>query len=311
MNLRDLQYVRAVAEHGSFTRAAQVASVSQPALSNQIKKLEAELGQDIFVRAKFDVHLTPFGEALIVHATDIQRSVDQMESLAKQFSQKKAGTIRIGTTPTLASYLAGYLRGLFAETHPNVRLIMSEAYPEALANMVSDGSIDIAFIARKTFETIQSSRSQPMNFAPLWDEALYLAVRDAHPLTDGAGILAHDVPADLLIRFSISFGYELEARLPSPTGEAADIAGIDMQTARFETVCRQIAFCDACTIVNAVAAEKLKRDGLGLSFVPFLDHDSHRVLGAMTRVDAANAAVVEKMRDYSLTASPEGTTPAR
>lgn len=311
MNLRDFQYVRAVAEQGSFTRAAQVVSVSQPALSNQIKKLEAELGQDIFIRTKSDVRLTTFGQELLVHILDVQRSVRRIESLAKEFGQRNIKKIRIGTTPTLASYLSGYLRKLFSESCPDARLIMSEAYPDALATMVEDGSIDIAFIAKKTFETIQPALNTQMRFTPLWDEPLFLAVREKHPLTARTGILAHEVPADLLIRFDISFGYDLEARLPTPTGEAAEDAGIDVQTARFETVCRQIAYCEACTIVNAVAAEKLRRDGLGLSFVPFVDHDNYRVLGAMTRGDADNTKPIEKMLTYRMTACPDGTTAAR
>jgi len=154
MNLRDLQYVSAVAEHGSFTRAAQMTSVSQPALSNQIKKLEAELGQAIFV-------------------------------------------LRIGTTPTLAPYLAEYLRQFFGQICPGERLIVSEAYPTALADLVNDGEIDIAFIAQKSFAAIQETFNGAMAFAPLWDEEVYLAVRAGHPLANGQAIYAHDVPADV------------------------------------------------------------------------------------------------------------------
>ena len=311
MNLRDLQYVSAVAEHGSFTRAAQMTSVSQPALSNQIKKLEAELGQAIFVRAKTAVHLTPFGQALLAHVIDIQKSVAEIENLAKVHGHKKANDLRIGTTPTLAPYLAEYLRQFFGQICPGERLIVSEAYPTALADLVNDGEIDIAFIAQKSFAAIQETFNGAMAFAPLWDEEVYLAVREGHPLANGQAIYAHDVPADQLIRFPIPFGFALEARLPASTGEAFDMAGIDMKTARFQTVCRQLVFCDACTLVNAVAAKRLQRDETGLHFIPFQDPDRCRVLGVLTRAQPAGNDLVAKIKTFSATQAPEGTTPVK
>ena len=308
MNLRDLHYVLALAEQKNFTRAAQVASVSQPALSNQIKKLEAELGHPIFIRTKGDVRLTPFGEKLIVHAHDVATSVAQINALAQQHRDNQTDTIRIGTTPTLASYLARYFRQLIADTCPETSLIISEAYPEALVDMVIDGAIDIAFVAQKSFDVIAPTRATPIRFTPLCEEQLFLAVRKDHALAGQNGIWAADVPADQLIKFDISFGFGLETQLPQPTGQGAASAGVDMQTARFESVCRNLAFCDACTLVNAVAAEQLQQSGFGLCFIPFHDRENRRVLGAVTLPQLPNNDVVEKLQTQFAANPPAGIT---
>jgi len=310
MNLRDLHYVLALAEQKNFTRAAQVATVSQPALSNQIKKLEAELGHPIFIRTKGDVRLTPFGEKLIVHANEVATSVAKINALAKQHRDIQTETVRIGTTPTLASYLARYFRKLFADVCPETNLIISEAYPEALVDMVIDGTIDIAFIAQKSFDVIGSKRSTPIIFTPLCEEQLYLAVREGHALAGQNGIWAADVPADQLIKFDISFGFGLESQLPTPTGQGAALAGIDMQTARFETVCRNLAYCDACTIVNAVAALQLQDSGFGLNFIPFHDRGNLRILGAVTLPQLPENNAVEKLQKQFAANPPAGISAA-
>ncbi|MEL6315950.1 MAG: LysR family transcriptional regulator, partial [Pseudomonadota bacterium] len=71
MNLRDLEYVAAVAKLGSFSGAADACHVSQPALSNQIRKLEKELGMDLFIRASGDTRLTAFGERVVAVAQEM------------------------------------------------------------------------------------------------------------------------------------------------------------------------------------------------------------------------------------------------
>lgn len=311
MNLRDLQYVIAVAKHRNFTRAAQVVAVSQPALSNQIKKLEAELGLPIFERGREGVDLTPFGSELLSHAEQVTQIVDSIGDLARKHQTTHLPPIRLGMTPTLAAYLSLYFRDLFAEVAPERKIVIVEEYPVALAKMVENRSVDMAFIARKSFDTIYHGSKQPMDFASLWLEPLYLGVRTGHPLCEKASIWAHEVPADQLLRFQISFGYELEQNLPKASDAVAEAAGIDVSTARFETVCRYVAQSDTCTMVNAIAAEQFKRDGFGLSFIPFDDEGNMRELGALTRPQYPNPEIVSAMANGISRTPPRGTVASR
>ena len=307
MNLRDLQYVIAVAEHRNFTRAAESVAVSQPALSNQIKKLEAEFGSPLFQRAQGSVELTPFGRELIGTAKQVIELVDNMRDIARKHLTLENQPLRLGMTPTLAGYLSLYMRELFETIVEYRKVIVVEEYPVALAKMVEERAVDMAFIARKSFDKIYEDNKRPPNFTSLWLEPLFLAVRAGHPLATKSSIWAHQVPADQLIRFSISFGYDLEHDLPEPSESAAESTGIDVKNARFETVCRYVAQSDACTIVNAIAAEQFKSDGFGLSFIPFDDDGNMRELGVLTRAQYPNPEIITALQAGIRNDAPAGT----
>jgi len=307
MNLRDLHYVIAVAEHRNFTRAAEAAAVSQPALSNQIKKLEAEFGSPIFQREQGGVHLTAFGRELVSNAKQVVELVDKISDVARKYRTSENQPLRLGMTPTLAAYLSLYLRELFASITGDRKVIIVENYPVALSKMVTERSVDMAFIARKSFDKIFEDAKRPHIFTSLWLEPLFLAVRSNHPLTQNSSIWAHQVPADLLIRFSISFGYDLEEDLPTPSDSAVESTGIDVKSARFETVCRYVAQSDACTIVNAIAAEQFKCDGFGLSFIPFNDEGNMRELGVLTHPGFPHPDIITALQEGVRRDAPAGT----
>ncbi len=146
-----------------------------------------------------------------------------------------------------------------------------------------------------------------MEFTSLWLEPVYLAVRKGHSLLQRGSIWAHQVPAEQFLRFEISFGYELENDLPTPVEDVAERTGIDVKTARFETVCRHVAESDACTMVNAIAAEQFRRDGFGLEFIPFNDEGSVRELGALTRPEYPYPETLTGLRDGVCKSPPKGT----
>ncbi|WP_298914286.1 LysR family transcriptional regulator [uncultured Roseobacter sp.] len=307
MNLRDLMYVIAVADHRNFTRAAEIVNVSQPALSNQIKKLEAELGLDIFKRGNRDVHLTEFGSEFLAAARQINGLVERIDDVAQQHRNVDTMPLRLGMTPTLAAYLSRYFRDMFAHLYPDMRVIIVEEYPAQLAHMVESKAIDVAFIARKSHTTLYEASKKPMDFASLWLEPLYLGVRKGHFLSKHSSIWAHEVPADLLVRFDTSFGYDLEKDLPQPSTDVTELVGIDVRTARFETVCRHVAESDACTMINAIAAMQFRSDNFGLDFIPFNDEGNIRELGAITRPEYPRTAVIDAMRSHIQEAPPPGT----
>lgn len=308
MNLRDLKYVIAVAQARNFTRAARIANVSQPALSNQIRKLEAELGTELFERGKNAVLLTPFGERVLAVAREIDVLVGRIGEIAEEFRDIEATPLRLGMTPTLAAYLSRFFLDMVQSLYPAMRLVIVEELPVALGQMVERQALDVALIARKSHATIYGDAAPPaVHFTPLWVEPIFLGLREDHPLGKQARIRAKDVPVDMLIRFPVSFGYDLEADLPEPLPASAERVGIDVRSARFETVCRHVAQSDACTIINAIAALQFRRDNLGLAFVPFDDLGNLRELGAITRPDYARHSVVEAMQQYIQATPPAGT----
>ena len=120
MELHQLRYVVAVARTGNFSRAAEQCHVSQPSLSQQIQKLEDELGERLFDRLKRETRLTPHGEAFLRRAVKILEEVDAARQEAKDATELLRGTVTMGVLPTIAPYLLPEVLPGFMEKYPGV-----------------------------------------------------------------------------------------------------------------------------------------------------------------------------------------------
>lgn len=145
MDLRQLSYFIAVAEEGQFTRGAARVAVAQPAVSSQIRGLERELGEALFVRGQRAVSLTEAGEALLPHAraalAAAQRGRDSIASLRGMLH----GRLRVGVSKPLDPRLVEAL-GSFHRAHPAIEVVLSEQHNEPLLRAVADGEIDAAVV---------------------------------------------------------------------------------------------------------------------------------------------------------------------
>src|SRR5437764_12852924 len=117
MEVHQLRYFCAVARQGTFTRASQVEHVAQPSLSQQIQKLEAELGTRLFDRLPRSARLTVFGKAFLPKAEHILRELEGAKSELRDMSGDERGEVVIGIIPTIAAYLLPKLLKGFAARH--------------------------------------------------------------------------------------------------------------------------------------------------------------------------------------------------
>lgn len=141
--LRQLEYLVAIADTGSFALAARVAHVSQPTMSQQVRALEARLNVQLFERSTTGAVLTPVGRSIATTARRMLADARDIEALAAGASHGLTGTVRLGTTPTLGPYL---LSPIIAELHrmaPNLRLHVREGIPEEQALALSRGELDV------------------------------------------------------------------------------------------------------------------------------------------------------------------------
>ncbi|MCV6584026.1 MAG: LysR family transcriptional regulator [Marinibacterium sp.] len=302
MNLRDLEYVVAVARCGSFSGAAQACNVSQPALSNQIRKLEKELGTDLFLRLSGETRLTACGERVVQTAQGMLTDAQRIRDAATEFRDPEAVPFQIGLTPTLAPYLTKYFSELFSALFPRMRVTMIEDLPQNMLEMVEDHRLDVALVA-------QSNHNPALDFTSIWTEPLYLAMRQGHPLATLPSIRPEDVPAHDFIRLPHAFGYALEDRLPAHNAAARASKRFDLTALRFETICRHICHSDDCTIVSALAAEQFRADNWPLSFVPFEAPGHLRNLGAASRMNCPRKPLLAKIGAYIFDSPPKGVTP--
>ena len=147
MTLRQLRYFDALARHSHFGRAAAACSISQPALSMQIKELEDALGAVLIERGARQVRLTKLGEEAAVRVRDILRSVDELGDFARASRDRFAGRLRIGMIPTIAPYLLPAVIGDLTRLRPELDIHVREALTTKLIQELSEGRLDAAIVA--------------------------------------------------------------------------------------------------------------------------------------------------------------------
>lgn len=140
MNLRDLRYLVALADHKHFGRAAAACFVSQPTLSTQIRKLEEELGVSLVERAPRRVMLTPVGRDIAERARRVVAEVTQMGEVARRSQDPEAGSVRLGLFPTLAPYLLPHVLPGIRTRFPRLELLLVEEKTDALLARLREGS---------------------------------------------------------------------------------------------------------------------------------------------------------------------------
>ena len=147
LTLKQLRYVDALARHGHFGRAADACAVSQPALSMQIKELEATLDKDLFERGARQVRPTQFGEDFVMRARAILRSVDELEDLARASRDSLVGRLRIGVIPTVAPYLLPAIIGNLTRLSAGLEIRVRETITPNLLVDLAEGRLDTAIVA--------------------------------------------------------------------------------------------------------------------------------------------------------------------
>jgi LysR family transcriptional regulator, nitrogen assimilation regulatory protein len=147
MNFRRLQYFVKIVDVGSLTQAADILHVAQPALSQQIATLEAEVRQQLLVRTKRGVTPTAAGTALYRHAQLILRQVEQAQTDMKAAGQGMSGAVSIGLAPgTAAAELAVPLLRTVRDQHPGIVLYLNETYGTTLSELIMTGRMDLAVL---------------------------------------------------------------------------------------------------------------------------------------------------------------------
>ena len=185
MELRQVRYFLAVAEELHFGRAAERLHIVQPTVSQQIRRLERELGADLFDRTTRTVTLTTAGSEFLPHARAIvgaeQAALEAMAALRAE----RATVLRVGTNVGLGARLERVLTTL-AERAPHIGVELHSAEPAARLRQVREGELDAAFV--------RGVRHSPgLELVPVWTDPLVAALPAAHPLAAGDSVAIADL----------------------------------------------------------------------------------------------------------------------
>lgn len=192
MNLRDLRYLVALADHKHFGRAAAASFVSQPTLSTQIRKLEEELGVTLIERAPRRVILTDVGREVADRARRIVGEVEQLRECARRTLDPEAGTVRLGLFPTLAPYLLPHVVPPIRARFPRLELLLVEEKTEDLLRILREGRLDAAVLALPVHD-------DQLHVEPLFEEPFVLAVPHGHRLSACQTLRVRDIARESLL----------------------------------------------------------------------------------------------------------------
>lgn len=270
MNLRDLEYLVALADHRNFHRAAEICHVSQPTLSAQIRKLEDELGVVLFERAPRNLLLTEAGQAVLDHARRALIETDQIRAVAQRLSLGGKARMRLGVFPTLGPYLLPHIVPGFASRFPQLELRLTEEKSKLLIRHLIEGRIDAALLALPVDEPQLTGHE-------IFTEPFRLAVPSAHPFAEQARVTPEHLEGQQLMLLEDGHCLRDQAmdlcRI-SGAQEMTDFRGTSLETLR-----QMVIAGVGMTLLPAMACQNLP----GLTVLPIDDDLFRRRIGLFWR----------------------------
>jgi DNA-binding transcriptional LysR family regulator len=178
MEMHQLTYFESVSRHLHFTKAAQELHVAQPSVSQQIRKLEHELGAPLFHRMKRHVALTEAGKMFLPHVRAVLQRLEEARLEVQELSGLRKGTLAVGAPPSVGTHLLPRALAAFSRLHPGITLAFREAGSRTLVGLLEEGDLDLAVV-------IQPVRHPALETQPLLEEELLLVVPRSHHLASG------------------------------------------------------------------------------------------------------------------------------
>ncbi len=250
MEMHQLRYVVALARTGNFSRAAEHCNVAQPSLSQQIQKLEDELGERLFDRMKRQVRLTPHGAAFLPRAVRILEEVDAAKREASDALDLKQGSVAIGVLPTIAPYLLPPVMARFSARFAGVDITVHEDTTAQLLKLVHAYEIDFAVAS----EPILDDR---LVVTELFTEELVLALPPRHPLAKKRTLTSADLRDEKLI--VMKTGHCLGDQVLGFCERQEVKPRISFRSAQLETVQELVCAGLGLSLVPAMAQRTAKR----------------------------------------------------
>ena len=246
MTIRELRYLVALANRAHFGRAAEDCHVSQPTLSNQIRKLEEYLGVTLIERNAKSFALTATGQEVVEKARRIVTEVDILLSSTRKPSGPLAGPLNLGVIPSLAPYFLPWLLPLTKGRYASLQLVVHEDLTRHLLERLQNYHIDAALLALPL-------DGEDFEEMPLFDEPFWFACPARHPLAKLTAVTEADLRDERMLL--LADGHCLRGQALAACGRVAgEEAGIDdFRAASLETICQLVAAGFGCTLLPALA----------------------------------------------------------
>ena len=288
MNLRDLHYLVALADHRHFGRAAAASFVSQPTLSTQIRKLENELGVTLIERAPRKVMLTPAGHDIAERARRILAEVDQLKESARRTRDPEAGSVRLGIFPTLGPYLLPHVLPQIRERFPRLELLLIEEKTEVVLRQLREGRLDVGVLALPLHD-------EQLHVEFLFEEPFVLAVPRTHPLAKRSTLSLHDLAHERLLL--LEDGHCLRDQALDVCTLAGSGERNGFRATSLETLRQMVAANVGITLLPTLSVKPPVAHSEDIHLLRFRDSHPSRRIGMVWRRSSAMAGFLLKLAD--------------
>jgi len=283
VNLRDLRYLVAVAEHLHFGRAAEACFVSQPTLSTQIKKLEEFLNVTLIERSNRQVILTPVGATIVAQAQRILREVDDLVRLAEEHHDPFGGDVRLGIIPTVAPYLLPRILPLLRREFPKVSLKLTEAQTAPILRMLKDGELDAVILALPVDEDYVA-------VTRLYTEPFYLAVGKQHRNANKKTVSLDDLNDERVLL--LEDGHCLRDQALEICKSHRAVENTNFRATSLETLRQMVAANIGVTLMPELA---IGARGGAVRYIPFRGRPPSRDIGITWRSTATRVELLTRL----------------
>jgi len=285
MEWHQLEYFQAVAHLQHFTRAAEQLSISQPALSRSIAKLEDELGVPLFERRGKNVSLNRYGQIFLRHVERAMQEIIEGKQEIQDLLNPDHGVISLAFLHSLGTHLVPDLLGRFRAKYPGIQFKLYQNGTNLLLDQLESGEIDLCLSAPiVTRERIE--------WAPLFTEELFVIVPSDHRLSGHSSIRLAEIASEPIISFKKDYGLRILAdQLFLKAGLTPHITfeGEEIMT---------VAGLVEAKLGVAIIPHLTGLDNTGLSFLRISEPLGHRTIGVAWLTDRYTSPAAKKFRDF-------------
>jgi len=292
MTLTELKYIVALAREKHFGRAAEACFVSQPTLSVAIRKLEDELGVQLFERGTAGIQTTAMGDQLIEQAQKVLDEASLLKDLARQGRDPLAGPLRVGVIFTIGPYLLPWLVPQMIQAHPSMPMLLQENFTVKLLETLRQGEIDVLILA-EPFD------AQGLVIEPVYGEHFMVAVPRQHPWAKRRRIPSAELTQQtmLLLGSGHCFRDQVVEICPELSRFSQASSGIQktFEGSSLETIRHMVASGVGITVLPQTACPRSRDDGF-LCYIPFESPAPNRRVVLAWRKSFARRAAIEALK---------------
>jgi LysR family hydrogen peroxide-inducible transcriptional activator len=286
MNLRDLRYLVALADHRHFGRAAAASFVSQPTLSTQIKKLEDELGVSLVERTPRRVLLTDAGREIAARAREVLNEIEQIRAIARRTRDPESGRVRLGIFPTLGPYLLPHVIPHIRTRFPRMELLLFEEKTETVLGQLREGRLDAGVLALPIHD-------DQLHAEFLFEEPFLLAVPEQHPLAQRKILTLDDLAGENLLL--LEDGHCLRDQALAICRRAGAGEKVGFRATSLETLRQMVAANVGITLLPTLAVQPPVAHSENVHLLPFRGETPRRRIAMVWRRSSALGDFLSKL----------------